>query len=171
MATIKVKPKQEVEPKDVAGRIIGLLFFLMLAAGAYYLFDMFRGLDINNENLQGEWRIPARFDETTEEYWQFTPAADGTQTGIALNYKRNKKTAERTDEIEYDYVLEEYINENDEEQKTRQHILITTRNVKRSEKKTYEIRITSLSKMELSVTFVYDRFTTELTRLTRPSMF
>ena len=33
MATIKVKPKQEVEPKDVAGRIIGLLFFLMLAAG------------------------------------------------------------------------------------------------------------------------------------------
>ena len=40
-----------------------------------------------------------RFDETTEEYWQFTPAADGTQTGIALNYKRNKKTAERTDEI------------------------------------------------------------------------
>ena len=126
MATIKVKPKQEVEPKDVAGRIIGALFLIMLLAGGYYLFDMFR------------------------------------------KYTRNMRNGTRTNEVEYDYSLEDYT---DDQGNVRKHILVTTKNVRLSERETYERRITSLSKIEMSVIFVYKNATTNVTRLTRPSIF
>ena len=169
MATIKVKPKVEKEPKDVAGRIIGFLFLLMLLAGGYFMFDMFSQIDKVNENIQGEWDIPAQLGEDSCDCWQFTTdgKAEGN-TGVALSFTKDKKTGERSNIVEYTYVIEEYTDSADT---VRTHIVVTTSGVKRSEMVSKEIRITSLSKMEMSVTFVNDRFHTDITRLTRPTMF
>lgn len=168
MATIKVKPKQEVEPKDVAGRIIGALFLIMLLAGGYYLFDMFRTIEMTDSGIQGEWIIPADFGSSETECWQFTASGEGDNTGIARKYTRNMRNGTRTNEVEYDYSLEDYT---DDQGNVRKHILVTTKNVRLSERETYEIRITSLSKIEMSVIFVYKNATTNVTRLTRPSIF
>ena len=48
--------------------------------------------------------------------------------------------------------------------------MVTTKNVKSSEKRTREIRVTSLSKMEMSVTFV-ENMTADITRLVRTTVF
>lgn len=168
MATIKVKPKQEVEPKDVAGRIIGALFLIMLLAGGYYLFDMFRTIEMTDSGIQGEWIIPADFGSSETDCWQFVAGAEGNNTGIAYRYTRNMKNGTRTNETEYDYSLEDYT---DDQGIVRKHILVTTRNVRVSERETFEIRLTSLSKIEMSVIFVYGNATTNVTRMTRPSIF
>ena len=169
MATIKVKPKVEKEPKDIAGRIIGVLFLLMVIAGGYYLFDMFRQLDITNDNIQGEWRYPKPLGQDTTECWVFSQdnRTEEGNTGVATNYTLNTKDGSKSNIVEYDYVLEQYTDKTGAE---RYHIMVTTKNVKASEKRTREIRVTSLSKMEISVTFVED-MSADITRMVRTTVF
>ena len=123
---------------------------------------------MTDSNIQGEWIIPADFGSSETNCWQFTSGGEADNTGIALNYTRNMKNGTRSNEVEYDYVLEDYT---DDQGNVRKHIIVTTKNVRISERESYEIRLTSVSKIEMSVIFVYQNATTNVTRLTRPSIF
>ncbi len=117
--------RRRKEEKDVAGRIIGILFLLMAIAGGYMLFDMFRTVEVTKANIYGEWK------QTTSPlvYWTFN--MDGT----AKSYTRENGSTEIRNQKTYTYVL-------DEETKT-----ITLTTTRKDEEVTF--KISSLSKIQM----------------------
>lgn len=158
MKTVKVKQKK-TEKRDVAGIIIGILFFLMLAAVIYYVADMLViAREINMQNIAGDWHQTKEVGENRTEHWVFT--ADG----LAKYYVINNKTNTREDEKSYTYTLEP-----PEEGKTHPIIRIVPTNVRKSEQEagTMDIRVSRVTKAEMTVEFIYNRFNTKTTRLTK----
>lgn len=189
MKTVKVKQKKTGEKKDIAGMIVGLIFLSLLIAAGYYMFDMFRSRPITSDGIAGDWHHTAELNEKNTDHWVFN------NDGTAMSYTLNNDTKERTDEKTYTYTIriaqekyQEYIDSgvlkkslddglyrdrNDvvysslDEGKTQAEVVVTTSNVRKSEEQTYAIRVTLLSKAEMDVIYIYDRFTTDTTRMTK----
>ena len=158
MKTVKVKQKK-TEKRDVAGIIIGILFFLMLAAVIYYVADMLViARDINMDNISGDWHQTKEVGEDKTEHWVFTPS------GEAQHYVINNKTKTKEDEKHYTYTIEP-----PEEGKTHPIIRVVPTGVRRKEQEegTMDIRVSRVTKAEMTVEFIYNRFTTKTTRLTK----
>ena len=158
MKTVKVKQKK-TEKKDVAGIIIGILFFLMLAAVCYYVADMLIiAREINEQNIAGDWKQTKEINEDKTEHWVFL------EDGHATYYVINNKTNLREEEKSYTYTIEP-----PEEGKTHPIIKAVPSNVRKKEQEagTINIRVSRVTKAEMNVEFIYDRFTTKTTRLTK----
>ena len=158
MKTVKVKQKK-TEKRDVAGIIIGILFFLMLAAVIYYVADMLIiSREINEQNIAGDWHQTKEVGENKTEHWVFN--TDGT----AVYYVINNETKTRSEEKTYTYTLEP-----PEQGKTHPIIRVVPTNVRKKEKEegTMDIRVSRVTKAEMTVEFIYNRFNTKTTRLTK----
>lgn len=188
MKTVKVKQKKTGEKKDIAGRIVGLIFLALLIAVGYYMYDMFHAQVITSDTIAGDWHHTAELNERNTEHWVFN--SDGT----AMNYTLDNETKIRTEEKTYTYIIriaqdtyQQYIDAGIlkkaarggyedrngvtystlDEGKTQAEIVVTTSNVRKSEQETFAIRVTLLCKVEMDVIYIYNRFTTDTTRLTK----
>ena len=103
------------------------------------------------------------------EHWQFTGESgenvNGHYDGIAINYKINTETNVMGDRIRYTYTIEPPA-----EGKTHPELWLVPepgsyKDQKEKEEKSMKIRITRVTKAEMTAEFVYDRFTTKTTRL------
>lgn len=139
------KKKDRDDGGGIAGKIITILFFLILVGGAYYLYGLFKPIEINKTNIAGSWKIagsPTLYmtidaDDNASSYEQFT-AGD----------TRNKKT--------YKYMLKE--NE-------RGIMVLTLKDVKTKE--TEEIKITRVSQAQMDIIRNGNNFT----KFTKTSIF
>ncbi|MBR5421554.1 MAG: hypothetical protein IK115_10430 [Lachnospiraceae bacterium] len=158
MQTVRVKQKR-TEKKDIGGFIIGVLFFLMLGAAIYYVADMLIiSREITMENVAGDWHQTKEVGEKVSEHWSFT------EDGHAVYYELENDTKKRINEKTYTYTIEP-----PEEGKTHPIIRVVPSNVRKAEKEagTIDIRVSRVTKAEMTVEFIYDRFTTKTTRLTK----
>ena len=158
MKTVKVKQKK-TEKRDVAGIIIGIMFFLMLAAVIYYVADnMIIAREINMQNISGDWHTTKEVGETKTEHWVFTP------DGQANYYVVNNKTKTKEKEQHYTYTIEP-----PEEGKTHPIVRVVPTGVRKKEQEegTMDIRVSRVTKVEMTVEFIYNRFNTKTTRLTK----
>ena len=188
MKTVKVKQKKNEEKKDIAGRIVGLIFLTLLIAVGYYMYDMFHAQVITSDTIAGDWHHTAEMNEKNTEHWVFN--SDGT----AMSYMLNNDTKEQSNEKTYTYTIriaqdtyQQYIDDGIlkkaarggyedhngvtyttlDEGKTQAELVVTTSNVRKADQETYAIRVTMLCKVEMDVIYIYDRFTTDTTRLTK----
>ncbi len=188
MKTVKVKQKKNEEKKDIAGRIVGLIFLTLLIAVGYYMYDMFRPLSIDSDTTAGDWHHTAEMNETRTEHWVFN------NDGTAMSYTMNNETKMMEDEVTYDYYIciaqetyQQYIDQGIlmkaasggyedsngvkystlDPDKTQAEMVLTTSHVRKADEKTIRIRVTNLSKVEMDVIFINDRWTTTTTRLTK----
>lgn len=99
------KKKKNEGDISIAGRIITILFLLFLVAGGYYLFSMFRPIEVNQVNIIGEWKMPG----APVVYYSFR--ADGT----ALSYEKFTGTGETRNQTTYTYDLVEEIDDKTQE--------------------------------------------------------
>ena len=188
MKTVKVKQKKNEEKKDIAGRIVGLIFLTLLIAVGYYMYDMFRPLSIDSDTTAGDWHHTAEMNEKRTEHWVFN------NDGTAMSYTMNNETKMMEDEVTYDYYIciaqetyQQYIDQGIlkkaasggyedsngvkystlDPDKTQAEMVLTTSHVRKADEKTLRIRVTHLSKVEMDVIFINDRWTTTTTRLTK----
>ena len=188
MKTVKVKQKKNEEKKDIAGRIVGLIFLALLIAVGYYMYDMFHAQPITSDNIAGDWHHTAELNEKNTEHWVFN--SDGT----AMSFMLDNDTKLRSQEKTYTYTIriaqdtfQKYIDDGFlkkaarggyedrngvtysmlDEDKTQAELVVTTSNVRKSDQETYAIRVTLLCKVEMDIIYIYDRFTTETTRMTK----
>ena len=158
MKTVKVKQKK-TEKRDVAGIIIGIIFFMMLVAVIYYVADnLVIAREVNMQNISGDWHQTKDVGETKTEHWVFTP------DGQANYYVYNKKIKAKENEKHYTYTIEP-----PEEGKTHPIIRVVPVGVRKSEQEagTMDIRVSRVTKSEMTVEFIYTRFKTKTTRLTK----
>ncbi len=188
MKTVKVKQKKNAEKKDYAGRVVGLIFLIILIGVGYYMYDMFRSRAITSESIAADWHHTAEMNEKNTKHWVFN--TDGT----AMSYMLDNDTKIMSQQKTYTYVIriaqetyQQYIDEGVlkkaarggyedrngviystlDEGKTQAEVVVTTSNVRKSDQETMAIRVTLLSKAEMDVIYIYDRFTTNTTRLTK----
>lgn len=188
MKTVKVKQKKNEEKKDIAGRIVGLIFLALLIAVGYYMYDMFHTQPINSDTIAGDWHHTAELNERNTEHWVFN--SDGT----AMSYMLDNDTKLRSEEKTYTYTIriaqdtfQQYIDDGIlkkaarggyedrngvsystlDDDKTQPELVVTTSNVRKSDQETYAIRVTLLCKVEMDVIYIYNRFTTDTTRMTK----
>lgn len=95
------KKKKNEGDVSIVGRIITIFFLLFLVAGGYYLFSMFRPVEINQLNIIGEWKLPG----APVQYYSFR--ADGT----ALSYEKFTGSGEVRNQTTYTYDLVETVGE------------------------------------------------------------
>lgn len=95
------KKKKNEDDVSIVGRIITIFFLVFLVAGGYYLFSMFRPIEINQVNIIGEWKLPG----APVQYFSFR--ADGT----ALSYEKFTGTGEVRNQATYTYDLVETVDE------------------------------------------------------------
>ncbi len=133
--------KKKKDDSNLVGRIITLLFVLILVAGGYGLFSMFRQVEITEENLAGEWKLPG----SPVVYYQF--GTDGT----ASSYEKYTGTGNVANQREYRYELVDNV------------IILEWVDEDRVE----EIKVTGLSYAQLSVIMN----ASEMKSLTRENMF
>lgn len=99
MAKLKKKKKEGV--MSLGGKIITIFFIAFLIGGGYFLFTLFRSVEINSINMTGEWKLA---DGSNISYWSFTPGQD-EMSGTASHYLKELGTGVPKDRIDYDYVL------------------------------------------------------------------
>lgn len=105
MAKLKRKKKEGV--MSLGGKIITVFFIALLIGGAYFLYTLFRPVEINSINIAGEWKLA---DGAKVTYYDFVPGAE-EMSGTATVYGREPGTGVRRDVMEYDYVM--FLNDND----------------------------------------------------------
>ena len=188
MKTVKVKQKKNEEKKDIAGRIVGIIFLAILIAVGYYMFDMFRTRKITSDNIAGDWHHTAEMNEKKTDHGVFN--SDGTAMSYVLNNENKIQEDKKTytyyiriaQDLHQQYIEEGILKKTEEgfyvdhngvkyttldEDKTQAELVVTTSGVRKSEQQTYAIRVTLLCKVEMDVIYIYDRFTTDTTRLTK----
>ncbi|HOO79669.1 MAG TPA: hypothetical protein PLZ77_01420 [Lachnospiraceae bacterium] len=117
--------KKKKDNGDVVGFIIGICFLLLLVGGGYYLFTMFKPIDVTVANVRGNWKLPG----APVTYWEFN--LDGT----ASSYEKFTGTNEVRNETSYTYEIEDG------------DIVLRPDGAEG----TYTIQITSLSRLQMSV--------------------
>ena len=94
----KAKKKED---NEIASKIIAVCFLLFLIAGGYYLFSMFKPVEINEINMVGEWKIPG----SPVTYYSFN--VDGT----ASSYEKFTGSGDVRNQRNYTYTLETSVSE------------------------------------------------------------
>ena len=134
MAMMKVKKDDGM---SLVGKIITIIFIIILAAAIYYFVTLFKGVEINAVNLAGEWK------QAGNPTWFITFTADGNPEegydGTAHSWYQSA-TGEITSDKHYTFYLEENANG-----------VMVLHLYDKSAKKEEEIKITKLSRAEMSV--------------------
>ena len=121
--------KKNKEPVNIAGIVITILFAVLLIGGIYYMFNLFKSVEINELNMAGEWKLQG------SPTWFLTINSDGT----ASSYEQYT-VGDIGNSASYHYTLEP--NENGV-------MVLTLKNDKTKE--TEEIKITKVSHAEISI--------------------
>lgn len=140
------------EDNELANKIIAIVFLVFLIAGGYYLFSMFRPVDINEANIVGEWKLAGspvtyytfRTDGTASSYEKFTGSGE-VRNQISYHYYLKEETSEQTGKEVYTIVLDE----------------------DRGEKRHVEIEVTGLSHVQMNILWKGSEFSS----LTRVDVF
>lgn len=102
--------KKKKDNKVIAGRIIGLIFILLLAGVIYFLVTLFRPLSISGKNIEGKWKKAG----STTEFYDFK--VDGTDTtrmsGTCSYYEKETGTTKASNRKEYTYSIEKKVIDN-----------------------------------------------------------
>lgn len=140
------------EDNELANKIIAIVFLVLLIAGGYYLFSMFRPVDINETNIIGEWKLPG----SPVTYYSFR--SDGT----ASSYEKFTGSGEIRNQIDYTYYLKSEISE-----QTGEEIYTIMLDEVRGEKTHWEIEINGLSHVQMNILWKGSEFSS----LTRVDVF
>lgn len=140
------------DDKELANKIIAIVFLLFLIAGGYYLFSMFRPVEINETNIAGEWKLPG----SPVTYYTFR--TDGT----ASSYEKFTGSGEVRNQINYTYYLTSEISE-----QTGKEVYTIILNEDRGEKRHWEIEINGLSHVQMNILWKGSEFSS----LTRVDVF
>lgn len=140
------------DDKELANKIIAIVFLLFLIAGGYYLFSMFRPVEINETNIAGEWKLPG----SPVTYYTFR--TDGT----ASSYEKFTGSGEVRNQISYTYYLTSEISE-----QTGKEVYTIMLNEDRGEKRHWEIEINGLSHVQMNILWKGSEFSS----LTRVDVF
>lgn len=102
------KKKKKADGKEIAGRLITLFFVLLLIGGAYYLYTLFRNVEINSQNLAGTWKLSGNPDT----YYTFKMDKENSLLkGEATSYTQANNSIDQKDKTKYTYEL--VLNENE----------------------------------------------------------
>lgn len=101
--------RKKADAKDVAGRIITLFFVLLLIGGAYYLYTLFKPVDITTVNMAGTWKLKG----TPNTFYTFNSDGADDVSGTASSYTQMDGSIEINNEMKYTYTLTQ--KENDTE--------------------------------------------------------
>lgn len=140
------------DDKELANKIIAIVFLVFLIAGGYYLFSMFRPVEINETNIAGEWKMPG----SPVTYYTFR--TDGT----ASSYEKFTGSGEVRNQINYTYYLTSEISE-----QTGKEVYTLVLNEERGEKRHWEIEINALSHVQMNILWKGSEFSS----LTRVDVF
>lgn len=140
------------DDKELANKIIAIVFLVFLIAGGYYLFSMFRPVEINETNIAGEWKMPG----SPVTYYTFR--TDGT----ASSYEKFTGSGEVRNQINYTYYLTSEISE-----QTGKEVYTLVLNEERGEKRSWEIEINALSHVQMNILWKGSEFSS----LTRVDVF
>lgn len=140
------------EDKELANKIIAIVFLVFLIAGGYYLFSMFRPVEINETNIVGEWKLPG----SPVTYYSFR--ADGT----ASCYEKFTGTGEVRNNIEYNYYLKTEVSD-----QTGQNVYTIVLDETRGDKRHMEIVVNGLSRVQMNILWKGSEFSS----MTRVSGF
>ncbi len=130
------KGKKKKQDNELANKIIAIVFLIFLIAGGYYLFSMFRPVEINQTNIVGEWKIPG----SPSTFYTFR--ADGT----ASSYEKFTGTGEVRNQVEYNYYLTSEVSE-----QTGKDVYTLVLDEQRGEKRHWEIVVNGLSHMQMNI--------------------
>lgn len=137
---------------EVANKIIAIVFLIFLIAGGYYLFSMFRPVEINVTNIIGEWK------QSGSPLTFYTFRTDGT----ASSYEKFTGSGDVRNQMEYTYTLTSEISE-----QTGKEVYTLVLNETRGDKRRLEIKINSLSHVQMNILEKGSEFST----LTRVDVF
>lgn len=143
------KGKKKNEDNELANKIIAIIFLAFLIAGGYYLFSMFRPVEINQTNIVGEWKLPG------SPVTFYTFRADGT----ASSYEKFTGTGEIRNQIEYTYYLKSEVSS-----QTGKDVYTIVLEEQRGEKRRWEIVVNGLSHMQMNILWKGSEFSS-LTRV------
>lgn len=124
------------DDKEIANKIIAIVFLIFLIAGGYYLFSMFRPVEINETNIIGEWKMTG----SPVVYYEFR--TDGTAT----SYEKFTGTGEVRNKIEYNYVLKTEVSD-----QTGQDVYTIVLDEPRGDKRHQEIIVNGLSRVQMNI--------------------
>lgn len=137
---------------EVANKIIAVVFLIFLIAGGYYLFSMFRPVEINEANIVGEWKLPG------SPVTFYTFRTDGT----ASSYEKFTGSGDVRNQIEYTYYLTSEVSE-----QSGKEVYTIVLNETRGEKRRWELEINALSHVQMNILWKGSEFSS----LTRVDVF
>lgn len=137
---------------EVANKIIAIVFLIFLIAGGYYLFSMFRPVEINETNIVGEWKLPG------SPVTFYTFRTDGT----ASSYEKFTGSGDIRNQIEYTYYLTSEVSE-----QSGKEVYTLVLNETRGEKRRWELEINALSHVQMNILWKGSEFSS----LTRVDVF
>lgn len=140
------------EDNELANKIIAIVFLVFLIAGGYYLFSMFRPVEINETNIVGEWKLPG----SPVTYYSFR--TDGT----AYSYEKLTGSGETRNQINYTYYLKTEISD-----QTGKEVYTIVLDEERGEKRHMEIEVNSLSHVQMNILWKGSEFSS----MTRVDVF
>lgn len=140
------------DDKELANKIIAIVFLIFLIAGGYYLFSMFRPVEIKETNIIGEWKM------TGSPVTYFTFRTDGTAT----SYEKFSGSGDVRNKIEYNYVLKEEVSK-----QTGEIVYTIVMDEPRGDKRHMEIVVNGLSRVQMNILWKGSEFTS----MTRVSGF
>lgn len=144
--------KKKKEDNELANKIIAIVFLVFLIAGGYYLFSMFRPVEINQTNIVGEWKLPG----SPVTYFSFR--TDGT----ASSYEKFTGSGEVRNQVNYTYYLKTEVSE-----QTGKDIYTIVLDEERGDKRHLEIEINALSHVQMNILWKGSEFSS----LTRVDVF
>ncbi|MDE6687160.1 MAG: hypothetical protein K2J95_08780 [Lachnospiraceae bacterium] len=144
--------KKKKDDNGLANKIIAIVFLLFLIAGGYYLFSMFRPVEINQTNIVGEWKLPG----SPVTYYSFR--ADGT----ASSYEKFTGSGEVRNQINYTYYLRTEVSE-----QTGKDIYTIVLDEVRGDERHWEIEINALSHVQMNILWKGSEFSS----MTRVDVF
>lgn len=145
------KGKQKGD-NELANKIIAIVFLVFLIAGGYYLFNMFKPVDISEATIAGTWKLPG----SPVTYYTFN--ADGT----AFSYEKFTGSGDVRNEISYTYYLKTGVSE-----QTGKDVYTIVLDEVRGDKRHLEIVINALSRVQMNILWKGSEFST----MTRTDVF
>ncbi|MDE6530938.1 MAG: hypothetical protein K2K96_09225 [Lachnospiraceae bacterium] len=144
--------RKKKDDKELANKIIAIVFLLFLIAGGYYLFSMFRPVEINETNIIGEWKMAG----SPVTYYTFR--TDGT----ASSYEKFTGSGEVRNQISYTYYLRTEVSE-----QTGNDVYTLVLDEDRGERRHWEIEINALSRVQMNILWKGSEFSS----MTRVDVF
>lgn len=144
--------KKKTDDKELANKIIAIVFLVFLIAGGYYLFSMFRPVEINETNIIGEWKMAG----SPVTYYTFR--TDGT----ASSYEKFTGSGEVRNRTEYNYYLKTEVSD-----QTGLDVYTIVLDEPRGDKRHVEIVVNGLSRVQMNILWKGSEFSS----LTRVDVF